>query len=68
MAQFVDIIKVWDRDGEEHEFEIDRADGHYTVTLDNVFYSTAESYRQAKDEVIDVIHHRAWTFTKPWTA
>ena len=68
MTQFVDIIRVWDRDGEEREFEIDRVGGHYTVTLDNVIYSTTETYREARDQIIDAIQHKGWTFSKPWTS
>lgn len=61
----IDIFQVWDRDGEEHEIELYRCGDGYTVTLDNVIYTNAENYRKAKEEIIDAINHRGWTFTNP---
>ena len=63
--EFLKTFHVWDNDGEEHTLEIDFCCGRYTVMLDNMFYCTAEHYRQARDEISGIIERRKWSFRNP---
>lgn len=64
----IDKIKVFDRDGEERLFAINRCGDHYVVTLDSALFASAEKYREANAAIVKAIHDNAWTFTRQGTA
>lgn len=64
----IDKFKVYDRDGEERIFAINRCGDHYVVTLDCAHFASAQKYREAKDAIVEHIHSNAWTFTRLATA
>lgn len=48
--------KLYERyTGEPHQIQINRRNGWYEVRLDDEFFSTAESFRQAQDEAVEIV-------------
>ena len=51
--------KYLDNAGNQHKIKVLKEFGRYTIKLDNEFYATAESAKDVREEVEDIIklHH-----------
>lgn len=63
----IDKMKAYDSAGAPYQFKIirNRKDG-YTLTIDGNFYATAESRRDAEDEIGHYISRNSLSYTKPF--
>ncbi len=58
--------RVFEKTGESHNISIDYGYGRYEINVDDNFYATAETRREADEEVIDIIDTYNWLYVSPF--